>query len=182
LQEIISEQKASEHHRVSNTRFYMIRRRLSDPLPPSERSALMAKVSSTGNRSTEVRVEQLLVKRGISGWTKHSKAIPGRPDFFFEDARLAVFVHGCFWHNCKTCDRNMPRSRHEFWINKIQGNERRDRRVLRRLQRAGFRTLTIWEHSLKSERWINRLTAALSQCSMDVRNVPQRRVLPVRSA
>jgi DNA mismatch endonuclease, patch repair protein len=139
------------------------RKRRLDPLRPLERSALMAKVRSTGNRSTEIAVEQALRTRRISGWRKQSKEIDGTPDFFFPGAKLAIFVHGCFWHGCEKCARNTPRNRRAFWTEKIQQNRRRDARVLRQLRQTGFRTMTIWEHSLRGERWFARLLGMLGR-------------------
>lgn len=128
----------------------------SDKLTQRERSNLMAKVRSTGNRSTEIAVEKTLQNHGIAGWQKHPK-IFGTPDFFFPKARLAIFVNGCFWHGCERCKRNSPKNRRSFWLAKIQQNRRRDARVLRQLRRSGFRTLTIWEHSLTTDGWLGRL-------------------------
>ena len=129
----------------------------SDKLTQRERSALMATVRSTGNRSTEIVVERTFQNHAIAGWQKHPKEIIGTPDFFFPKARLAVFVNGCFWHGCEKCKRNIPNNRRSFWLAKIQQNRRRDARVLRQLRRSGFRTLTIWEHSLATDRWLGRL-------------------------
>jgi DNA mismatch endonuclease, patch repair protein len=134
-----------------------------DPLLPKQRSALMAKVRSTGNRSTEVAVEKVLRTQGIRGWRKHPKQIHGTPDFFFPGAKLAIFVNGCFWHGCERCSRNVPRNRRAFWVEKIRQNRRRDLRVLRQLCRSGFRTMTIWEHSVSDERWFARLLNMLGR-------------------
>jgi DNA mismatch endonuclease, patch repair protein len=132
-----------------------------DPLSKSKRSAQMSKVRSRGNQSTEVRVESALRGNSIVGWKKHPKGIAGTPDFFFPKAKLAVFVNGCFWHGCPKCSRNIPMNRREFWLAKLEQNVRRDRRVLRQLRRLGFRTLTVWEHSLGTERWLSRIRRVL---------------------
>src|SRR6266481_9979200 len=129
----------------------------SDKLTQRERSALMAKVRGTGNRSTEMVVERTFQHLAITGWQKHPKKLIGTPDFFFPKTKLAVFVNGCFWHGCEKCKRNTPHSRRRFWLAKIRQNRRRDARVLRQLHRLGFRTLTIWEHSLAADRWVGRL-------------------------
>src|ERR1700733_9801864 len=98
-----------------------------DRLSESSRSAHMSKIRSKGNQSTELRVGTAL--RGISlvGWEKHPKGIVGTPDFFFPDAKLAVFVNGCFWHGCPRCSRNVPQNRRDFWLAKLEQNRRRDR-------------------------------------------------------
>jgi len=134
-----------------------------DKMTRRERSALMAKVRSTGNRSTEIAVERTFQHHAITGWQKHAKEIIGTPDFFFPKTKLAVFVNGCFWHGCEKCKRNAPHRRRSFWLAKIRQNRRRDARVLRHLRRLGFRTLTIWEHSLATDRWLGRLLKTIRQ-------------------
>jgi len=135
----------------------------SDPLSPAQRSALMAKVRSTGNRSTEIAVAAILRAARIRGWRRQPKNIAGRPDFYFPSARLALFVDGCFWHGCPRCQRNTPSARREFWVNKINNNRRRDEKIRRTLRWQGYRVFRVWEHSVSQERWVLRLQAALSK-------------------
>jgi DNA mismatch endonuclease, patch repair protein len=122
----------------------------------------MARVRSSGNRSTEVRVEDALGQSGITGWTKQTKDIEGKPDFYFPGTRLAVFVDGCFWHGCPTCCR-MPKSRQEYWTPKIQGNVRRDRAVRRRLRSRGIHVMRVWEHDLRRGTWLRRLQRMIAR-------------------
>jgi len=133
---------------------------MRDPLTKSQRSALMSKVKSTGNRSTEAVVEGSLRLVGISGWVRHPRRIPGRPDFYFRQQRLALFIDGCFWHGCSQCGR-LPKSRVGFWKAKIDGNRRRDAVVRRDLRLGGYRILRIWEHDLKSSGWLRKVQARL---------------------
>ena len=133
----------------------------TDPLSKAERSERMSRVRSRGNRSTEGKVEAALVDSGIVGWEKHPEKIPGNPDFYFPDQRLAVFVHGCFWHACPKCNRRMPVASAEFWRSKIEGNRKRDARVRRALWAGGFHVIRVWEHDLKHDRWLKRLSTML---------------------
>jgi DNA mismatch endonuclease (patch repair protein) len=135
---------------------------MKDPLSKAERSALMAKVRSMGNRSTELVVETVLRTTKIRGWKKHPKAIVGRPDFYFPKAKLAVFVDGCFWHACPRCGR-IPKTRIAFWTTKIDTNRRRDARVRRKLRLAGIATMRIWEHEALGGRWMRRLQRRLAR-------------------
>jgi DNA mismatch endonuclease (patch repair protein) len=121
----------------------------------------MSLVRNAGNKSTELRVEQALVEGGIEGWTKHPKGMVGKPDFYFPEQRLAVFVDGCFWHACPTCGR-LPKSRTEFWHTKIDANRRRDNRLRRQLRKMGYRTMRVWEHELKKDSWVKRLRSRLN--------------------
>jgi DNA mismatch endonuclease (patch repair protein) len=121
----------------------------------------MSLVRGTGNKSTELRAEQSLTENGIGGWTKHPKGMVGKPDFYFPEHKLAVFIDGCFWHACPTCGR-LPKSRTEFWHTKIDENRRRDNRVRRKLRKMGYRTMRVWEHELKRDSWVKRLRSRLN--------------------
>jgi DNA mismatch endonuclease (patch repair protein) len=142
-----------------------------DPLTKPERSELMSKVRSRGNRSTEMAVESALLAFDIRGWVKHPDGIPGRPDFYFPRLQLAVFVDGCFWHACPKCARNAPRSRRQFWANKLDENRRRDRRVRSQLRREGVRTMRIWEHSAATSKWVLRLMRMIKERAPDKRHI-----------
>jgi DNA mismatch endonuclease (patch repair protein) len=135
--------------------------RRRDPLTAVERSERMAKVRSRYNRSTELVVRVALRRAGIRGWRRHA-SLPGRPDFYFRRAKLAVFVDGCFWHGCPFCSRRLPVHRRAFWLKKLTANRKRDDRVRCQLLRLGCRTMRIWEHELRYDAWIKRLQARLS--------------------
>ena len=136
---------------------------MRDPLASAARSALMAKVRSEGNRSTEHAVEHSLRSERIAGWTKHPSSVLGKPDFYFPAYRLALFVDGCFWHGCPKCARRIPRNRRQFWNDKLKGNRRRDQRVRRSLNRQGYHVMRIWEHTLHGMSWLNRLHNAIER-------------------
>lgn len=76
---------------------------------------------------------------------REGRALPGRPDFVLADVRLAVFVHGCFWHLCPRHYRPVDPARLD-WAAKMDRNRRRDVRVRRQLRRMGWRTMVVWEH------------------------------------
>lgn len=132
-----------------------------DPLSTAERSARMARVRGKGNKSTEGKVEATLATVGLTGWEKHPQDVPGKPDFFFRDHRLVVFVDGCFWHACPVCARRTPTARAEFWRKKIDENRRRDNRKRRRLRRQGYHVMRVWEHDLRKDTWLKRLRAMI---------------------
>jgi len=133
----------------------------TDSLSPTERSARMARVRGAGNKSTEGLVEAALVKNGIDGWEKHPKGLTGKPDFYFPAQRVTVFVDGCFWHACPTCNRNVPTTRKEFWRDKIDGNRRRDNRQRLLLRRQGYHVMRVWEHQLRADTWLKLLRSML---------------------
>lgn len=78
--------------------------------------------------------------------------LPGTPDIVFPDVRVAIFVHGCFWHRHKGCPRaTTPKANRAFWTSKFDDNVRRDGRVSRRLRSAGWRVFVIWECQVKKD-------------------------------
>jgi DNA mismatch endonuclease (patch repair protein) len=134
---------------------------VADVLTKKKRSQIMAAIRSKGNKATELKLASILRAAGITGWRRH-QPIPGRPDFIFRRARLAVFVDGCFWHGCRWHCR-MPKSRGAYWNPKIDRNKARDSAVRSLLLDDGWRVLRIWEHSLQSsELVLAKLKAALA--------------------
>jgi DNA mismatch endonuclease, patch repair protein len=134
-----------------------------DVLTPEQRSHNMRSIRSRGNASTELAVAAELRRHRLSGWRRHMP-LPGRPDFYFPTQRLAIFVHGCYWHGCSRCGAGrLPTTNREYWREKILTNRRRDERVRRRLRRAGIGTMVIWEHEVRrGTSWLGRLGRRLS--------------------
>lgn len=110
----------------------------------------MARIRSQGNKETELEIIRLFRKGGIAGW-RRNWPVPGRPDFVFPKARLALFVDGCFWHGCPRCFRR-PSSNQEYWDTKIARNRARDRSVTRKLRIQGWSVLRVWHHDLSVKR------------------------------
>lgn len=139
---------------------------MADTLTVKERSKRMSLVRSRGNRATELRLIAIFREHRISGW-RRGVLVAGKPDFVFRNAKLAVFVDGCFWHGCPLHGRT-PKSRVAFWTAKIARNAERDREVRRALRKRGWRVLHIWEHELA--RWnVTRLLSRIRQTFADSR-------------
>lgn len=136
---------------------------MGDPLSPTERSERMARVRSRGNASTELNAVATLRAHHISGWRRHPGGIPGTPDLYFPKQRLALFLHGCFWHSCPRCARRSPVGRREFWAEKLSANRRRDARVRRRLHQVRIGAMVVWEHELRGNAWVRRLRRRLAR-------------------
>src|SRR5688500_4452191 len=101
------------------------------------RSKLMARIKSKGNKSTETKLQMLLVRTGISGWKLQPVHMLGNPDIIFPKLRLAIFVDGCFWHGCPRCG-HIPKSNQDYWIAKLERNIKRDIRQRSKLRREGW--------------------------------------------
>lgn len=111
----------------------------------------------------EVALRRALWAAGVRGYRLHARGVPGRPDLVFPRARVAVFVHGCFWHGCPR-HSHAPKSNAPFWAEKFARNRERDARKVRELHAAGWRVATIWEHEVAAspERAAARVVRALA--------------------
>jgi len=134
---------------------------------PPIRSKAMSAVRSKGNRTTEVTFRMALMRAGLRGWKLHARHLPGNPDFYFPEYRLAVFIDGCFWHGCPK-HGHIPATNPEYWKAKIRINRQRDRRKKDHLGRLGVHTLRMWEHALsKPDRAVRRIQATILRLSRD---------------
>lgn len=95
----------------------------------------------------EIRVRKALHAAGLR-YRLHLADLPGKPDIVLPGRRIAIFVHGCFWHRhpdpaCKLA--RLPKSRLDFWVPKLKRNVERDTLNLIALRASGWRTVVIWE-------------------------------------
>jgi DNA mismatch endonuclease (patch repair protein) len=120
-----------------------------DVFDPPTRSAVMRRVKGR-DTGPERTVRQVLTRLGAR-YRLHRADLPGRPDIVLPGRRLAVFVHGCFWHG-HDCPRGsrVPQARRDYWTAKITGNRARDARNAEALASAGWRVETVWECELKA--------------------------------
>jgi DNA mismatch endonuclease, patch repair protein len=115
---------------------------------PSASSRSVAK-SMKSNRASgtipELKLAKLLRRKLVS------TDLPGRPDFVYARSKVALFVHGCFWHRCPVCDLPLPRTNADFWRRKFERNVERDRLNRKELESMGWRVLEIWEHEIRGD-------------------------------
>ncbi|MBQ9126245.1 MAG: DNA mismatch endonuclease Vsr [Thermoguttaceae bacterium] len=121
---------------------------MADKFTPERRSEIMRAVKSKNNVSTELKLIAFFKSRNIKGWRRNYK-VKGKPDFVFLDAKLAVFVDGCFWHG-HTC-KHLPKENVEFWRAKIERNKRRDAEVTTMFLERGWKVLRVWECELRKK-------------------------------
>jgi DNA mismatch endonuclease (patch repair protein) len=105
------------------------------------------------NRAKDSKPEQVLRSAlrvaGYPGYRLNWKRAPGRPDISYPGRKVAIFVHGCYWHHCPQCNPNLPKSNPEFWARKFELNRERDSRKRRELEQADWRVYEIWEHEIR---------------------------------
>jgi DNA mismatch endonuclease (patch repair protein) len=102
------------------------------------------------NTGPELEFRRQLRAAGFLGYRLHWRTSAGiRPDVVFTARRIALFVHGCFWHGCPTCRLQRPKTHSEFWQAKFRANRSRDRRKRRVLESDGWRVVEVWSHELE---------------------------------
>lgn len=120
---------------------------MSDVLTVTQRSYNMSRIRSE-KTGPEIRLRDLLISKGLSDFEMHPQEIPGRPDFYFPNRRVVLFVDGCFWHGCRICFQ-IPQTNRKFWGSKISSNIARDGAVNRILGVRRITVIRIKEHELK---------------------------------
>jgi len=124
---------------------------MTDVLTPQQRTRCMANIRSKDTKP-ELVVRGLLRELGIR-YRLNVRTLPGKPDITIGRLKLAIFVHGCFWHrhSCRL-GQATPTTNTAFWAAKFETNQRRDRAARRTLKLLGWRVLTVWECQTKPKR------------------------------
>lgn len=134
----------------------------ADVVSPAVRSRMMAGIKGK-NTKPELLLRSELHRRGFR-FRLHRRDLPGRPDLVFPKRGAAIFVNGCFWHGHDCHLFRLPKSRTEFWREKIAANVARDRRQMDALRAAGWRVAVVWECALKGRTKLP-LEVVMNQCS-----------------
>lgn len=119
---------------------------------PAVHNVMVANKST--NTGPELIVRRLLRTAGFPGYRLHWRIDEDggryicRPDISFPGRKVAVFVHGCFWHRCPKCNMDIPKSNVDYWSKKFEKNVERDRKKESSLRGIGWRVHTIWECEL----------------------------------
>jgi DNA mismatch endonuclease (patch repair protein) len=124
---------------------------VTDVFSKEKRSSVMRRVKGK-DTAPELKVRRLLWAMGVRGYRLHRKDLPGAPDVVLPGRRLAIFVHGCFWHG-HDCARGarVPKQNRDYWIAKVGRNRARDVSHRAALEAMGWRVLVLWECELKDD-------------------------------
>jgi len=101
------------------------------------------------NTKPEIIIRQALHARGFR-FRLHVKSLPGKPDLVLPKYKAVVFVHGCFWHGHACRYFKVPKTRPDFWLEKIEKNQLRDQLQVSSLMALGWRVSIVWECALRS--------------------------------
>jgi len=119
------------------------------PIPKKEVTSRVMSSIRAKNTKPERALRKALCDSGLKGYRLHWDRAPGRPDICYPGKKMAIFVHGCYWHRCPHCKPSMPKSHALFWRNKFKLNKERDRRKEMDLINSGWRVITFWECQLE---------------------------------
>ena len=118
----------------------------ADHVTTAIRSRKMARIRSKDTKP-ELAIRSILHRRGFR-FRLHRRDLPGKPDLVFPRHGAVIFVHGCFWHGHDCHLFRMPKSRREFWRQKISRNSERDAVQRSLLEQDSWRVATVWECAL----------------------------------
>ncbi len=121
---------------------------MSDSITPEHRSWNMGQIRGKDTK-IEIKVRKYLFSKGFR-FRKNDKRYPGKPDVVLPKYHTVIFVNGCFWHQHKGCkNATIPKTRTEFWINKLSKNVENDVRNEQLLKESGWSVITVWECELE---------------------------------
>lgn len=132
-----------------------------DVLSPEQRSYCMSQIKGKNTKS-EIILRRALWNLGYRYRIKNK--LPGKPDLVFSSYKIVIFIDGCFWHKCPY-HFIQPKTRTEFWLNKISSNVARDLRNNEMLKAQGWLVIRVWEHDIKKslENTVTNIVDALQK-------------------
>lgn len=122
---------------------------MADTVDPATRSRMMAGIRGKSTKG-EIVIRRALHHRGLR-YRLNLNSLPGTPDIVLPRHRAVVFFNGCFWHQHDCPLFRWPKTREEFWRDKLRKNRERDHLVHEQLTDQGWRVGIVWECSLKSK-------------------------------
>ena len=129
---------------------------MADVHDPKTRSYNMSRIKGKDTRP-EMIVRKFLFSKGFR-YRLHDKKLPGKPDIVLPKYKTVIFINGCFWHGHEGCKYFvLPKTREEWWLNKIIGNISNDNRNIEALKTEGWNVIIVWECELKPKHRCQKL-------------------------
>lgn len=145
---------------------------MADTHSEAVRSYNMSRIRSKDTKP-ELMVRKFLFAQGLR-YRLYDKNLPGKPDIVLPKYKTLIFIHGCFWHGHDGCRYFViPKTRTEFWINKIDRNKTRDLENTYRLRLLGWSLIIIYECELKTSKrqeTLHRLLSDLKNNLLELEN------------
>lgn len=122
---------------------------MTDRITKEQRSKNMSHIRSK-DTSIELKVRKYLFSLGYRYRVNYKKLL-GKPDIVFTKKKIAIFIHGCYWHghNCNSRYAHISKSNTNYWNTKIQRNQERDKRNIEQLEKDGWKVIVLWECEIK---------------------------------
>lgn len=137
---------------------------MSDIHSPAVRSFNMSRIRNKDTKP-ELAVRKHLFSAGFR-YRLHDKRLPGKPDIILPKYKTVIFINGCFWHGHQGCRYfTVPKTRTEWWQDKITKNKTNDESNTSKLREAGWKIISIWECGLKPSavaQTLSELTCSLT--------------------
>jgi DNA mismatch endonuclease, patch repair protein len=122
---------------------------MSDIVSPDTRRRIMQSIRGKNTKP------EICLRKGLHGlgfrFRLHDRRLPGKPDLVFPKYRAVIFVHGCFWHGHECHMFKWPKTRKNFWFEKITRNRRVDATNIEQLVNSGWRICVVWECSMRGK-------------------------------
>jgi DNA mismatch endonuclease (patch repair protein) len=122
---------------------------MSDVVSTEKRSQMMSGIRSKDTKP-EIQIRKGLHARGYR-YRLHESNLPGKPDLTLKKHNAVIFVHGCFWHVHECHLFKWPKTREDWWREKLSGNVKKDKENIDSLLDSGWRVLIVWECALKGK-------------------------------
>ncbi|UTA67561.1 very short patch repair endonuclease [Emticicia sp. 21SJ11W-3] len=118
----------------------------------------------------ELLVRKFLFGKGLR-YRLYDKRLPGKPDIILPKYKTVILIHGCFWHGHESCKyATLPKTREEFWSEKIDGNKKRDKENIVKLKNKDWNVLVVYGCELKKNNQDQTLQNILRNIQDQFRN------------
>ena len=150
---------------------------MADVHTPERRSYNMSQIKGKDTKP-EMLVRRFLHAKGFR-YKLHEKKLPGKPDLVLPKYKTVIFIHGCFWHGHKNCKYYVvPKTRTEWWLNKINSNIANDTKAVKSLKYEGWKIIHIWECELKPAKVDKMLATLIGKLPVILKELTQTRLKP----
>lgn len=123
---------------------------MPDVHSPTQRSYNMSRIKGKDTKP-ELLVRKFLFSKGFR-YRVNDKRLPGKPDIVLPKYKTVIFVNGCFWHGHDGCKHaTLPKTRIDWWANKLAKNQENDRKYYSALQIAGWMVIVVWTCDLQTQ-------------------------------
>lgn len=157
-------------------KFFMeYKRDKRSPTPKNENVSKVMSANKAKNTKPELLLRKKLWEASFRGHRINYKKISGKPDIAFPSKKIAIFIHGCYWHRCPHCNLSLPKTNIDFWKTKFEKNTIRDKIKTKDLIDEGWLVFTFWECQVKTD--LDRIIKLFRQFFKKKKTLPKEVIL-----